>query len=56
MGDSILSPAARQAVNNSNIAYDNRQIIMNNAIHTTQTAQAVSNELVYAQDYAFSFV
>lgn len=34
---------------------DNRQVTMNNTINTTQTGQAVSNELEYAQSYAFNY-
>ena len=34
---------------------DNRQVIMNNQIMTSQTGDAVINDLSYAQNYAFSF-
>lgn len=33
---------------------DNRQVVMNNTINTAQTGQTVTNELAYAQNYAFN--
>lgn len=33
---------------------DNRQVVMNNTIHTPQTAQTVSNDLAYVQNFVFT--
>lgn len=33
---------------------DNRQVVMNNTINTPQTAQAVSNDLAYVQNFVFT--
>ena len=49
--DSLISTGAKQAINNSSIVYnnDNRQVMMQNSIQSTQTANDIYNSLIPLQ-------